>query len=169
MKGVYLDAIARAAREGGVTLPSARPRYVNFNPYPLREHCTLLVEAAQLRWPQRTLRHGLRSLGRGATGALLGSMLGRVTVGAVEGPLEVLRAMAKTYALLAEPGEVTVVESGPGRAVLALRDVPFFLDSHHVGVYEGALKFAGAIGVRVRVRPISSSAADFLCEWKDPS
>lgn len=165
IKGVYLEAIASAARDDGVQLPSARPSYTTFRDYPLIEHCKLLVEAARLRWPDRSLRHGLRSLGRGAPVALMGSMVGRVTVGSVEGPLETLRAMGKTYSLILDPSRVTVTEGQAGRAVLELRDIPFFLDCHHVGVFEGTLKYAGVPKPRVRIRDLSSSAADLLCEW----
>jgi hypothetical protein len=72
--------------------------------------------------------------------------------------------MAKAYPLNARPSNVTVLETGPGRAVVRLEDVHYFLDSHHVGTFEGALKFAGVAG-RVLIASKSATCADLLLEW----
>lgn len=165
MSGLFLGAVAQAAVRADRALPSARPGYTAFRRYPLREHCQLLVEAARVLFPDRTLREGLRRLGRGAPQTLLGSMLGRVVLGSVEGPAELLRAMARSYPLHMSPGTLEVVDEGPGRVVLALRDIHHFLDSHNVGVFEGVLRHAGIEGGRVRIRSLSPIHADLLCTW----
>ncbi|MCB9594422.1 MAG: DUF2378 family protein [Sandaracinaceae bacterium] len=165
MKGMFLQAVAERARSAGVELPAARARYLPFESYPLREHCELLVEIARRVWPDQTLRQGLRRIGRGAPQVVTSTTLGRVTVGSVEGVHEVLRGMAKSFALFAEPGRIEVVEVGPGRALLELRDIAFFIDSHHVGVYEGTLRYAEVANPRVSIRNVSYKDADLLCEW----
>ena len=126
----------------------------------------LLVEMAHAVWPDEPLRQGLRRIGRGAAPALVGSTLGKVMVGSAIGPAQVVNEMAKAYMLLAQPGTITVAEDEPGRMVVALRDVCFFLDSHHVGVYEGALRFAGAEDARVTVRLRGPAGMDLLCEGR---
>lgn len=166
MKGMFLAAIVARATDAGVTLPSARPRYTAFQWYPLREHCALLIELARAVWPNEPLRQGLRRIGRGAAPALVGSTLGKVMVGSAIGPAQVVREMAKAYMLLAQPGTIAVVEDTPGRMVIALRDVCFFVDSHHVGVYEGALRFAEARQPTVRIRRVGPNDLDLLCEWQ---
>ena len=163
MKGMFLSAIVARASEAGAVLPSARARYTAFQWYPLREHCALLVEMAHAVWPGEPLRQGLRRIGRGAAPALVGSTLGKVMVGSAIGPAQVVNEMAKAYMLLAQPGTISVVEEGVGRMVVALRDVCFFLDSHHVGVYEGALRFAEAVEPRVRIRMRAPAEMDLLC------
>lgn len=165
MRGMFLTAMVERAQQVGVMLPSARDRYLPFEPYPLWEHCRILVELARGVWPHEPLRQSLRRVGRGAAQALVASTIGRVTVGSAEGVQHVLHQMAKSFSVISQPGTITVVESEPGRAVLELRDIHFFLDCHHVGVYEGALRYAEAPDARVRIRARGPSDADFLCEW----
>lgn len=164
MSGLFLSAVARAVPRG-TKLASARSTYTAFRRYPLREHCVLLVEAARALFPDKSLREGLRRLGRGAPRTLLGSMLGRVVLGSVEGPGELVRAMAKSYPLHMSPGSLVVTEDVPGRIVLALRDIHHFLDSHNVGVFEGVLRHAGVEDGSVRIRSLSPTDADLLCTW----
>jgi uncharacterized protein (TIGR02265 family) len=168
MKGMFLAGLVEAAKQGGVTLPSARDRYVPFRPYPLREHAQLLLETGKKLWPDLSTRQALRKLGRGATRVVLQSIVGRVMVGSVEAPIDVLRAMAKAYPVSVEPSHLEVFEAGDNRAVVRLRDVHHFLDSHNVGVFEGALHHAGVVDGRVRVHSYSRKDADFECTWKHP-
>lgn len=164
--GVFLQAVAEMAKQRGLVLPSARESYVGFRQYLLREHVTLMVEATRARWPKESLREGLRRLGRGSPHALVQSMIGRVVLGSVEGPLEIIRAMAKSYALHTKPASLEVVDLEPGRAIVRATQVLYFLDSHHVGVFEGALKYAEVDDARVRIHAWSETEADLLCEWK---
>jgi uncharacterized protein (TIGR02265 family) len=166
ISGMFISAVIDAARGGGTTLPSARERYVAFRKYPLREHAQILVEAARAIWPGLGLREGLRKLGRGAPRALVSSMVGRVVLGSVEGPLEILGAMARSYPIHAQPGSLEVVALGHGRAVVRMREIHHFLDSHHVGVFEGARRYAEVSEPRVRIHVRSGVDADLLCEWR---
>jgi hypothetical protein len=105
-------------------------------------------------------------LGRGSPHALVQSIIGRVVLGSVEGPVENIRAMAKSYALHTKPASLEVVDEAPGRAVVRAQDVLYFLDSHHVGVFEGVLKYAEVEERRVRIHSWSDTEADLLLEWK---
>lgn len=165
MSGMFLSSVVKAAQRAKLDLPSARGTYIAFRRYPLLEHCQLLVEAAAGIFPDHSVRQGLRRLGRGAPKTLIESMLGRVVFGSVEGPIETIRAMAKSYPLHMTPGSLEIAEEAPGRVVLAVRRVHHFLDSHNVGVFEGVLRHAGAEGGRVRIRSLSRCDADLLCEW----
>lgn len=166
ISGMFLAPLAAEAKRRGLTLPSARDRYVLFKFYPLVEHARLLLETCAGIYPDRPRRQALRKLGRGAPQALVSSTLGRIVLGSVEGVPSVVAAMAKAYPLNARPSKVTVVESMPGRCVVKLEDIHYFLDSHHVGTFEGVLKFAGVRG-SVRIAMRTRSAADFLLEWSD--
>jgi uncharacterized protein (TIGR02265 family) len=165
ISGMFLAPLAAEAKRRGITLPSARERYVSFKFYPLVEHARLLLETCAQIYPDRPRRQALRKLGRGAPQALVSSTLGRVVLASVEGVASVVEAMAKAYPLNARPSKVTVVESMPGRSVVRLEEIHYFLDSHHVGTFEGVLKFARVQG-RVRIAMKSRSAADFLLEWE---
>jgi uncharacterized protein (TIGR02265 family) len=166
ISGMFLAPLAAEAKRRGITLPSARDRYVLFKFYPLVEHARLLLETCERIYPDRSRRQALRKLGRGAPQALVASTLGRVVLGSVEGVASVVEAMARAYPLNARPSKVTVVESMPGRSIVRLEEVHYFLDSHHVGTFEGVLKYAGVRG-RVRIVMHSRCAADFLLEWSD--
>jgi hypothetical protein len=54
--------------------------------------------------------------------------------------------------------------SGPTWATVRLDKVPYFLDSHHVGTFEGVLRFAGVQGT-VRIASRSATSADLLLTW----
>jgi uncharacterized protein (TIGR02265 family) len=163
--GVFLTGIVIAATERGLRLPSAKESYLDFRQYPLREHARLLVDAARAYFPGDSLRLGLLRLGRGGPRTLLRSMVGRVVLGSVEGPLDALSAMAKSYALHTKPALVTVESLAPGRALVKMRNVYYFLDPHHVGVFEGVLRLAEVEG-SVRIRSLGRFDADLLCEWR---
>ncbi|HVU04655.1 MAG TPA: DUF2378 family protein [Polyangiaceae bacterium] len=166
ISGMFLLPLAQEARRLGKPLPSARERYVPFQFYPLREHAKLLLETCRLLYPDRPARQALRKLGRGAPKALVASTLGKVVLGSVEGPHDVIAAMAKAYPLNARPSQVTVLESSRGRSVVRLEEVHYFLDSHHVGAFEGVLNFAGVKG-RVLFARRGRAAGDLLLEWSD--
>ena len=165
ISGVFLTAVAEAARARGHTLHMARERYTPFTPYPLREHCELMVEAATTMWPELPLRQGLRKLGRGSPVALMKSVLGRVVLGSAEGPTQILRAMAKSYPLHTRPGSLEVHELGPRHVIVRMLDIHYFLDSQHVRVFEGVMRFAGVEG-QVRMKSYSRTDADLSCEWR---
>jgi uncharacterized protein (TIGR02265 family) len=165
ISGMFLMPLVEEAKRVGVTLPSARDRYVPFRFYPVREHASLLLETCERLYPDRTVREGLRKLGRGAPRALLESTLGRVMLGTADGVEQALRAMARAYPLNARPCSADVVEAAPGRAIVRLQNVTWFLDSHHVGTFEGVLRFAGAEG-SLKIRSYSAVTADLLCTWQ---
>lgn len=164
ISGMFLAPLVAEAKRRGVTLRSARERYVLYKFYPLPEHARVLLEASALFYPDRSRRQALRKLGRGAPQALVASTLGRVVLASAEGVAATIEAVAKAYPLNARPSNVTILESSVGRSVVRLEEIHYFLDSHHVGAFEGVLKFAGVRG-RVRVAMRTPSAADFLLEW----
>jgi hypothetical protein len=164
ISGMFIAPLALEAKRLGVHLPTARDRYVPYRFYPLLEHAKVLVETCERIYPALSIRQGLRKLGRGAPKALVASTLGKVVLASAEGVHEVLDAMAKAYPLNARPSRVEVVERGAGRAVVRLEQVHYFIDSHHVGAFEGALRYAGVEG-RVLIAGRGEASADLLLEW----
>jgi uncharacterized protein (TIGR02265 family) len=166
ISGMFLAPLALEAKRRGITLHTARDRYLPFKFYPLREHMKLLVETCEKLHADRPLRQALRKLGRGAPAALVASTLGKVVLGSVEGVHAIVEGMAKAYPLNVRPCRVEAVDAGPRRMIVRLSDVHYFLDSHHVGAFEGALRYAGVHGT-VRIAPRGRTAADFLLEWSE--
>jgi uncharacterized protein (TIGR02265 family) len=163
--GIFLSGVRDLARSSDVTLDRARTSYVAFKHYPLREHAELMLECADKVWPALPLRQSLRKMGRGGAGVLIASHVGRVVFGSVEGPLELVRAMARSYGLHVRPGQAEVEPDGERRIVVRMRDIHYFLDSHHVGVFEGVLRHAQVQG-EVKLLAHSTSDVDFLLTWR---
>lgn len=162
--GMFFLALADGAERRQVQLELPRPRYLPFGFYPVREFAPLLLQAASSFYPQALLRQGLRRIGMAAPTAFLGSTLGRVTLGASEGVQATVTAIAKTYGINTRPSRCAVTEVAARRIVISLDEVHYFLDSHHVGVFEGTLEHAGVDG-RVRLHRRSETAGDLLLEW----
>jgi len=165
ISGMFIAPLVVEAKRLGVVLPSARERYLPFQFYPLVEHARVMLETCARIYPNVPIRFALRKLGRGAPKALVTSTLGKVVLASAEGVHDVVDAMAKAYPLNARPSKVTVVERAPGRVIVRLEELHYFIDSHHVGAFEGAMKYAGAEG-RVLIAPRGKASADFLLEWR---
>ncbi len=164
MTGMFLDGAAKLARDKGHTIRAARARYTPFQPYPLKEHCAILVEVAEAIFPRVPLREGLRRLGRGAPHVLMRSTVGRVVLGSVDGAIATIEAMARSYSMHMRPSTLCVEPAGPRAVIIRLTDVYTFLDSHNVGVFEGVLHHAGVNGT-IRICSYSRTSADFMCAW----
>ncbi|MGO9837299.1 MAG: DUF2378 family protein [Polyangiaceae bacterium] len=164
ISGMFFLAVVVGATSRNIVLPSARERYVQFTFYPLAEFARLLVEASERFFPERTLRHALRTLGRSSPDAFLASTLGRVTLGSTEGVYPAVAAMANGYELNVRPCRVSILDSGARWTVVRLDKIVHFLDSHHVGNFEGLLRFAGVKGT-VRIANRSPTSADLLLTW----
>jgi uncharacterized protein (TIGR02265 family) len=162
--GMFFLALVEGAQRRQVTLAFPRARYLQFGFYPVSEFVPLLVEAAQCFHPDKSLRQGLRRIGTVGPQAFLSSTLGRVTLGASDGVHAAVSAIAKTYAINIKPSSCEVLEARPLSMIVRLSDVPYFLDSHHVGVFEGTLQYAGVDG-DVRIRSRGPTAAELLLEW----
>ena len=165
ISGMFLAPLAGEALKHGKSLPSARDRYLPFRFYPLREHVSLMLEACQVLFPGRPVRLSLRKLGRGAPAALLTSTLGRAGMGAAQGIHDITQAMAKAYAINVPGCQVSVVDASSKHCIVQARKLPYFVDCHHVGAFEGVLRYAGVEG-DVRVRTLGMDQADYLCSWR---
>lgn len=162
--GMFFLAVAEGAKRRGVSLPLMRERYLPFSFYPITEFAPLLVQAAGRFHPELSLRQALRILGASGPKAFIASTLGKVTLGAAEGVHETVAAIAKTYEINIRPSRCTILESRPSSMVLGLEGVHYFLDTHHVGVFEGTLSHAGVSG-RVKIASHSRTSAELLLEW----
>ncbi len=163
--GMFFLAVLDGAVRRGMSLPQARPRYLRFGFYPLSEFAELLVAAAERFYPHRPIRQALRELGMGGPRAFSGSVLGKVTLGSADDVHAAIAAIAKTYAINVRPSSCTILDTSERSMVLSLEQVHHFLDSHHVGVFEGTLEHAGVRG-RVRIASRSRVSAELLLEWE---
>jgi uncharacterized protein (TIGR02265 family) len=164
VRGLLIAPMIAETKRQGITRAAPRDRYVTFNWYPLREHARILIDYCHDVYPDLPIRSALRKVGRASHAAFGGTTLGKVTLGTAEGVFDVVTAFAKAYELSMEPGKASVVEQGQKHMVVHLEEIHHFLDSHHVGAFEGALKRAGLRG-RVTIAMHAPASADFLLEW----
>lgn len=162
--GMFFLALQEGAERRQVALTFPKPRYLPFGFYPVREFAPLLVDAATKFYPHLSLREGLRRIGTAGPVAFLSSTLGKVTLGASEGVHATVSAIAKTYGINTRPSRCEIKHAGPRSMTLSLDDVVYFLDSHHVGVFEGTLQYAGVDG-HIKIAARSETSADLLLEW----
>ncbi len=109
-KGMFLLPMVVEAKRRGSVLPSARPRYLPFQDYPLREHAQLLVEAAQVLFANDPLRIGLRRLGRGGHAAFVESTVGKVVWASVTDAAGAMDAITRAYEISVPGCTTRVVE-----------------------------------------------------------
>ncbi|MEI9952511.1 MAG: DUF2378 family protein [Pseudomonadota bacterium] len=162
--GMFFLGALEGAKRRGVTLPGTRERYLPFGFYPVAEFAPLLVAAAGLFHPTVSLRQGLRAIGAAGPAVLAKSVLGKVTLGSAIGVHAVIEAVANTYAVNIRPSRCAVTHKAAQACVVSLDNVQYFLNSHHIGVFEGTLTHAGVTG-RVRIASRSEFSAELLLEW----
>ncbi|HYQ41262.1 MAG TPA: DUF2378 family protein [Polyangiaceae bacterium] len=162
--GMFFLALLEGAKRRGVALSGTRQRYLPFGFYPVAEFAPLLVSAAGLFHPTLSLRQGLRAIGSVGPAVLAKSILGKVTLGSAIGVHAVIDAVANTYSVNIRPSRCAVTSKSERACVVNLENVQHFLDSHHVGVFEGTMTHAGVMG-RVRIASRGEFDAELLLEW----
>jgi uncharacterized protein (TIGR02265 family) len=163
ISGMFFCALVEGAQRRQISLPFTEARYLPFRFYPLRDFAKLLLLGAEAFHPNLSTREGLRRIGKVAPRAFLASTLGKVTLGAAAGVHEAVAAFGKTYAVNVKPSNFEVIKQAERSMVLHL-EVPYFLDSHHVGVFEGIMEYAGVRG-GVRIASRRQTSAELLLEW----
>lgn len=166
--GMFYLALIEGARRRGVALPPTGERFLPFSYYSAAEFARLLVFVAPRFYPGVSLRQALRKVGQSACKAFETSTLGKVTLGSAEGVHAAVTAIAKTYEHNIRPSRCEVLSSTPTSMTLSLHNIYHFLDSHHVGVFEGTLLHAGVSGGSVRIAQRNRTSAELLLEWAPP-
>lgn len=162
--GMFFQPICEASKARNTPFKGLRDRYTRFKFYPQREFAELLLECAAAFYEGVPLRQALRQMGRTAPHAMIESMMGKVIFGSAHGVPEIVEAMAKTYPINVRPSEVETLEKSDRHVIVRMHNVCYFLDCHHVGVFEGTMHYAGIEGT-VKIRSRSPVSADLLCEW----
>ncbi len=162
--GMFFLGLLEGAKRRGVALSGARERYLPFGFYPVAEFAPLLVTAAGLFHPNLSLRQGLRAIGTVGPAVLAETVLGKVTLGSAIGVHAVVEAIANTYAVNIRQSRCAVTAKTDNACVVNVENVQHFLDSHHIGVFEGTLAHAGVKG-RVRIASRDEFNAELLLEW----
>ena len=163
-KGMFLIPMVAEAKRRGLALPHARERYVPFQDYPLREHAQLLAECAEGFFPKEPMRQALRRLGRAAHKVFVESTVGKVVWAPVNDPYSALEALFKSYAISVPGCSIQVTSRSGNSATIRFDRVYYFLDCHHIGCLESAVRAFGGTP-RVKIKADTATSGEFLCEW----
>ncbi len=165
VKGMQLQALVDECKKRGVAIGTRK--YTSFREYPGEELLDLLVATAQGVWPNVSTREGLRRVGRLAYPTLYHSLIGRVVFGALARDIHrIWGVVSKGYALSGSTGSATLVEVRDNDAIVRLEGIYSFVDSWHVGIFEGAVELYDA-EPEVLVKKTSPTSADFLVRWRE--
>jgi uncharacterized protein (TIGR02265 family) len=162
--GMFFLGVLDGAKRRGLSLTATRERYLPFGFYPVTEFAPLLVAAAGVFHPNLSMRQALRTIGAAGPAVLAQSVLGKVTLGSAIGVHAVIEAVANTYAVNIRRSRCAVTHKAEKACVVSVENVQYFLDSHHVGVFEGTMTHAGVNG-QVRIKSRDEFNAELLLEW----
>jgi serine/threonine-protein kinase len=156
-----LGAAVRPAPDFFLLAGVRKRRYFAFGDYPMTDYMRLEVAIAKATHPGLAVGEGLRRLGRQAPGRFMVSHVGRTLFGILGLDAEALLLSAgKAYRITLSFGELTVEKAAPGRFLLRARGLPIFLETYHVGVFEGLLAYCRVRG-RVRIATEGLAEATF--------
>jgi uncharacterized protein (TIGR02265 family) len=145
IKGLMSAAVVEMVGRAGHRLVGAADRFLPFQSYPLRDHMALLREAGHLLWPADPVRVQLRRFGRGVRPTLLSQPYGRVALGKDNmTPAEIVNRLVRTYRFILDvtitPHIAEATDPTSSTSIyVEMHNVWYFLDSCHVGVFEGLL------------------------------
>ena len=140
----------------------AERRYVGFRDYSAAENLRLTVAVAKAVYPRLSLGEALRRIGQATFDNVLGTQVGRSTLGILGPDIErILLAAPRTLKHLVNFGRVTSEKAGAHTYVFRVKELPVFLETYLVGVLEGALRHCRATGrVRIAIDDLATGMAE---------
>ena len=164
-KGMLLNGILDHLAAVGKPHPTRAP-YVAFKDYPALEHFELVIEAARTLHPALPVRQGVRRVGHLTYSTLVTSMIGKVIFGVLGNDMQaVQKQLGKAYSLSSTTGIAHVLEVAHDRARARLDEIPFLIDSYHVGFFEGVLTRLQRKG-RVFYKSLGPHGGEVLTIWE---
>lgn len=164
VKGMQLQALVDECKKRGVAIGTRK--YTSFREYPGEELLDLLVATAEGVWPGIPTREALRRVGRLAYPTLYNSLVGKVIFGALARDVKgIWGVVSKGYELSGSTGTATLLEVSEEEAIVRLDGMYSFIDSWHVGIFEGAIEVYDADS-EVYLKMNTPMSADFQVRWK---
>ncbi|MBL8682243.1 MAG: DUF2378 family protein [Myxococcales bacterium] len=164
-KGLFFSSVIRQRRAHGGTSgldAIVERKYLPFLDYSYADYLRLLVDTAAAVSPDGSVGEGARLLGRRAYSAFLGTNAGKVVFGAFSMQFELVMAVAaRGWEIGLNFGKVRSERAGPNHFHVSFHGMPALLETHQVGVVEGAMELCGVRGeVLVSVQSLSSATLD---------
>lgn len=162
--GFHFRPILDKVREMGLTLPNVQ-HVVPFRRYPRPVFIRFLIDAAQVLWPDASLRLGLRRLGQLGFQAILQTTVGQALLEATGRTLQGIYRQAPMAFAFSRQGrhDVVLLALGDRFAHFEFSNMTL-VDTYYVGVLESPMLELSVPG-RVWVQEIRPDVVEFLCEW----
>lgn len=161
---MQLQALVDECKKQGVAISTRK--YTSFREYPGEELLDLLVATAEGVWPGVPIREALRRVGRLAYPTLYNSLVGKVIFGALARDVKrIWGVVSKGYELSGSTGTATLLEVTDEEAIVRLDGMYSFIDSWHVGIFEGAIEVYDADS-EIYVKMNTPMSADFQVRWR---
>lgn len=164
IKGMFLNFVIDFERDHGGEVE--RKRCIGFKSYPIGEYNALVDEVAQTLLPELTIAEARRRIGSEIYPRFTETMVGTALL-AIAGHdwNRVILVGPKAYEVSLAPGSVEVTMRRRGEALVQLREIWTYVDTLHLGIWEGAMKRCGAEGT-IEVELLSRCDADFKIQWR---
>jgi uncharacterized protein (TIGR02265 family) len=167
-KGLFFNDLLRVAARVASTADLCRAaqieerRYVTFRDYPAAECLRLMPAVARAAYPKLPPGEALRRFGQAAFDGVMGTQVGRSTLGILGSDVEkILLAVPKVFKLLTSFGKITSEKAGAHTFLLRAKDLPAFLETYGVGAIEGMLRHCRMQG---KIRVALDDPGSGLCE-----
>lgn len=162
VRGIFFDsAIKLAKAKTGQNI--GRERYSLLRNYPAIELADVLLECAQLVYPDVSLRMGLRQLGQQVFPELLKISAAPFLFSVAGRDVEKIFKLIKRAYDLFSSGATTALREEEDGLIIVMRNHWLFADSYHFGIFEGALAHHGA-QAKMSVRRYSLCDVDIKLE-----
>lgn len=164
-KGLFFASVIRQRRAHGGAFgldAIVERKYLPFLDYSYADYLRLLVDTAAKVGSDGSVGDGARLLGRRAYSAFLGTSAGKVVFGAFSMQFElVMGVAARGWEIGLNFGKVRSERVGTNHFHLHFQGMPALLETHQVGVVEGAMELCGVRGeVLVSSRSLSDATLD---------
>jgi serine/threonine-protein kinase len=137
-------------------------RHNAFRDYPADENLRLTLAVARVVYPRVPVGEGLRRLGQATFDNVLGTQLGRSTLGILGPDIDkILLNSPKMFKHLINFGRITCEKGGAHTYLVRAKELPVFLETFAVGVIEGALRHCRVQGkIRIALDDLAGGLAE---------
>ncbi len=164
-KGMFLARLLKEVTSRGLT-PPTEERFLAFHDYPIRVHMQLHLDVAQILYPSRPPRDGLRRLGSLAHQAFAESHIGRIVLGVIgRDPKRMFGLLGRAMGHSDNVGSATTEVVDDRTVLIRCENIYLFPDCFAVGVLESGLRTAERDG-RVAVRMAGPNAPEYWVHWR---
>jgi len=161
---MFMNFVLDFEREHGGS-PYPRRQYIPFKSYPVSDYCALVDEVATYSLPHLTMAEARRQIGLHIYPAFAETMVGTALFAVAGHDFQrVLTLGSRAYEVSVDPCMVEVSQPRPGQAFVRLRDIWSYVDTLHLGIWQGAMKRCGVRG-QIEVHSLSRCDADFSIYW----